>query len=201
MSGPQGILSIPGGGRATGWLAGSQAGGWVVGSWVLGGGRLDAGWQADAGRLFLWEPGNQVPTKCLSSSEIFGRIHELSRINSQFNRRMWAHKKYFLVARIDFLWQELISCGKNSFLMTIIDFLWEELSSFHKNQFFSWTFKINKTLLIQKIRFYKARAGPCIRLSQAKYFSPPWSWPCCFWFCLLFESFHWVPVVLFWSLY
>ena len=34
------------------------------------------------GRRFLWEPGNQVPTKCLSSSEIFGRIHALSRINS-----------------------------------------------------------------------------------------------------------------------
>ena len=41
MSGPQGILSIPGGGQATGWLAGSQGGGWVLGE-----GRLDAGWQA-----------------------------------------------------------------------------------------------------------------------------------------------------------
>ena len=40
-----------------------------------------------AGRQILWEPGNQVPTKCLSLSEFFGRIHALSRID-KFNRRM-----------------------------------------------------------------------------------------------------------------
>ena len=35
----------------------------------------------DAGRQILWEPGNQVPTKCLSSSKFFGRIHAFSRID------------------------------------------------------------------------------------------------------------------------
>ena len=64
------------------------------------------------GRLFLWEPGNQVPTKCISSSELFVWIHALSRID-KFNRRMWTHKKWFLVTRNDFLWQELISCDEN----------------------------------------------------------------------------------------
>ena len=29
------------------------------------------------GRQIQWEPGNQVPTKFLSSSDVFGRIHAL----------------------------------------------------------------------------------------------------------------------------
>ena len=32
-------------------------------------------------------PGNQVPTKCVSSSKCFGRIHALSQID-KFNQRM-----------------------------------------------------------------------------------------------------------------
>ena len=98
------------------------------------------------------------------------------------------------MTRIDFLWQELISCDKNWFLVTRIDFLWQEFISCGKKWFlwqwyifcdknwvlvtrinFSWTFKINKTLLNHKIRFYKARAGPWITLSQAKYWSKKWS--------------------------
>ena len=98
----------------------------------------------------------------------------VTRIDFFWQELISFDKNWFLVTRNDFLWQELISCGKNSFLMTIIDFLWQELSSFHKNQFFSRTFKINKTLLIHKIRFYKARAGPWITLSQAKYWSRKW---------------------------
>ena len=39
------------------------------------------------GRQILWEPGNQVPTKCISSSEFFGRIHALPRID-KFNQRV-----------------------------------------------------------------------------------------------------------------
>ena len=98
----------------------------------------------------------------------------VTRIDFFWQELISFDKNWFLVTRNDFLWQELISCGKNSFLMTIIDFLWQELSSFHKNQFFSWTFKINKTLPIHKIRLYKARAGPWITLSQAKYWSRKW---------------------------
>ena len=32
------------------------------------------------GRQIPWEPGNQVPMKCLSSSEFVGRIHAFSQI-------------------------------------------------------------------------------------------------------------------------
>ena len=46
------------------------------------------GWcEVRAGRQIHWEPGNQVPTKCISSSEFFGRIHTLFQVD-RFNRRM-----------------------------------------------------------------------------------------------------------------
>ena len=53
---------------------------------------------------------NQVPVKCMSSSQFFGRIPALSHF-AKFNPGMWAHNKWFLVTRIDILWQEWIfSC-------------------------------------------------------------------------------------------
>ena len=42
---------------------------------------------AEPGRQIHWELGNQVPTKCISSSKFFGRIHALLRIH-KFNRWM-----------------------------------------------------------------------------------------------------------------
>ena len=33
------------------------------------------------GRKMHSEPGNQVPTKCLSSDRIFGRIHTMPQVN------------------------------------------------------------------------------------------------------------------------
>ena len=98
-------------------------------------------------------------TKCIS--KCCSRIHALSRIN-KFNRRMWAHKKWFLETRIEILWQELISCDKNWCLVQWI------------------------LLIVLKIGFYNPPAGPRITLSQAKYwprnlgshevkyFLPPW---------------------------
>ena len=72
--------------------------------------------------------GNQVPAKCISSSQFFGRIHALSHF-AKFNPGMWAHNKWFLVTRIDILWQELISCDKNGFFVIRINFLSQELIS------------------------------------------------------------------------
>ena len=66
--------------------------------------------------------GNQVPMKCISSSEFFGRIHALLHF-AKINPGMWAHNKWFLVTRMDILWQELIFCDKNWFLVTRMDFL------------------------------------------------------------------------------
>ena len=39
------------------------------------------------GRQIPWEPGNQVPTKCIGSSEFFGRIYALQQID-KFNCRI-----------------------------------------------------------------------------------------------------------------
>ena len=72
--------------------------------------------------------GNQVPAKCISSSQFFGRIHALSHF-AKFNPGMWAHNKWFFVTRIDILWQELISCDKNGFFVKRINFLSQELIS------------------------------------------------------------------------
>ena len=78
------------------------------------------------------------------------------------------------MTRIDFLWQQLISCEKNWILVTRINFLWQELISCHKNQFwYPLNFKIDKSVLIHKIRFYKAPAGPWITLSWEKYWLCP----------------------------
>ena len=72
-------------------------------------------WSYLAIRSFLYlGPGNQAPTKCISSSKFFGRIHALSHFG-RFNRWMWAHNKWFLVTRID-------SRDKNWYLVTRMDF-------------------------------------------------------------------------------
>ena len=133
-------------------------------------------WYCCSGRQIHWEPGNKVPTKCIGSSKFIGRIHALLGID-KFNRRMWAHKKWFLVTRINFLWQELISWGKNWFLVTRIEFLWQELISYDKNWFLVTRINLLWQELISctmnpldplKIRFYKDPAGQWITLSRGK---------------------------------
>ena len=118
----------------------SIAVGWCSGGW------LATTIVAPTGRQILWEPGNQVPTKCLSWSEFFDRIHAFSRIDRisltkgyELTRNNSCDKNWFLFTRINFLWQnwfletKLISWEKSWFLVTRIDFLWQYLISCHEN--------------------------------------------------------------------
>ena len=83
--------------------------------WILG---LNIGFRV-ANSLGTGEPGYH---EMYQLNEFFGRIHALSRID-KFNWKMGAHKKWFLVTRINFLGQEFISRDKNWFFVKRMDFI------------------------------------------------------------------------------